>query len=182
MTSCQPCLDRQWRVTGARGYDLTRPQRHAELAQFIGQPGESNAGIAEHVAAMAGISVATQRNRRPSQPGHGRASHCVRASRTRTDVRVRMTRSSALTGGMNTVVRTPAIVTVCLIDCIPTPADSDCAYDLIRACKCHFLLADQAVDARGAVPVVFGFTSRAIANERMPERSIKPPTMTIGKT
>ena len=45
-------LNRQRWMAGAGGDDLAGFQRHAELAQFIGEPGQRYPGIAEHVLAV----------------------------------------------------------------------------------------------------------------------------------
>ena len=51
-------------MAGAGGDDLTRFQRHAKLAQFVGEPRQGNPGVAKHVLAMTGELPAAQRDDR----------------------------------------------------------------------------------------------------------------------
>src|SRR6185295_12210442 len=54
-------LNRQRRMAGACRHHLACFQRNAELPQFIGQPRQRDAGIAEHIAAVADKTPAAQR-------------------------------------------------------------------------------------------------------------------------
>ena len=47
-------LNRQGWMAGACCHDLARSQRHAELTQFVGKPGQCYPGIAKHVLAVTG--------------------------------------------------------------------------------------------------------------------------------
>ena len=58
-------LDRQRRMAGACGDDPAGFQGRAELAQFIGEPGQRQPGIAEHVLAMADELLAAHRGYGP---------------------------------------------------------------------------------------------------------------------
>ena len=89
-------LNRQRRMAGAGRYHLAGPQRHAELAQFIGEPGQRDPGIAKHVLAMPDILLprslitgfcSTRSSARQSER-RGRAEHeQMRAGIVRDDLR-----------------------------------------------------------------------------------------------
>ena len=54
-------LNRQRRVAGAGGNDLAGFQRHAKLAQFVGEPGQCDARIAQHILAVTDKLLAAHR-------------------------------------------------------------------------------------------------------------------------
>src|SRR6185312_15515628 len=68
--------DRQRRVAGPCRDHLSCPQREAETAQFVGEPGERDAGIAEYVLAVTDIALAAQHGHRTLLDEVARAPVC----------------------------------------------------------------------------------------------------------
>src|SRR5262249_40544729 len=58
-------VDGKRRVTRPCRHHPPRLQRHAELTQFVGKPGQRGAGVAEHVLAVADELLAAHRGHRP---------------------------------------------------------------------------------------------------------------------